>query len=459
MLYTNLLDILKKCLLLKILIMVGIVMNIAFDLDGVLFPIEEYQLKEGKRYFGKPINPNGYGIKDIFNCSSRDEILFWITHTKDFNRNVIISDTIKKRIQLLRNSGHRVYILTSRATANKKIIGFPMRAEVKRALKRNNLMIDGIIFTSVHNPAQAKERMIKKLNIQVMVEDNKVTIDRIKNITTVICVRTKNNKDYQDENVIFSESQDHLSEVLNNYCSNENRKKVTYNYSEIKELDDNGRKKFLNIIKNNCKEDTDSYKYLLQEKSCYRIMTILQPLFNVIYKPQIIHPELIPQKGAAIIACNHLHSFDPLVVMSNTHRPFHLLAKSELKNDKKWRFLFTQIGSIFVDNNDPISKKDAKSEMIKILLNGGIVMMFPEGTRNHTNEKLLDFHFGTVNVAQISGCPIIPVALNKDYRFFKNNLCAVIGKPMYVNIDDDIVEKNAELKNTISQLMMELPTN
>ena len=59
-------------------------MNIAFDIDGVLWDIEEFQLKYGEKYFAKRglkiINPNGFGIKDTFGCSDHQEKTFWAAY-------------------------------------------------------------------------------------------------------------------------------------------------------------------------------------------------------------------------------------------------------------------------------------------------------------------------------------------------------------------------------------------
>ena len=63
---------------------------------------------------------------------------------------------------------------------------------------------------------------------------------------------------------------------------------------------------------------------------------------------------------------------------------------------------------------------------------------------------------GTVNIAQITDAPIIPFAVNKDYKLFKNSLCVSIGDPIYVKETDNLVEKNNELKESISNLLYEV---
>ena len=94
--------------------------------------------------------------------------------------------------------------------------------------------------------------------------------------------------------------------------------------------------------------------------------------------------------------------------------------------------------------------------MIKSVLNGGFAMMFPEGTRNKTEQRLLDFHYGTVATAQITNRPIYPFGLNQDYRFFNNHLATAIGDPIYVRYDDDLSEKNEELVSSILSLLDEV---
>ena len=63
------------------------------------------------------------------------------------------------------------------------------------------------------------------------------------------------------------------------------------------------------------------------------------------------------------------------------------------------------------------------------------------------------FHMGTVSIAQITGAPIYPFAVNKDYKLFNNSLCVAIGDPIYVKPNDNLEEKNEELKEAISELL------
>ena len=56
---------------------------------------------------------------------------------------------------------------------------------------------------------------------------------------------------------------------------------------------------------------------------------LLWILVKVLYNPKIIGKENISDDGC-IIASNHIHAFDPVIIMYSTKRVVHYLAKIEL---------------------------------------------------------------------------------------------------------------------------------
>ena len=67
-------------------------------------------------------------------------------------------------------------------------------------------------------------------------------------------------------------------------------------------------------------------KYIL-----YRVMrTIFSPIFRILFRPRIIGAQNIPQDGAAVIAGNHKHALDPILIDISTKRVVRTLAKKEL---------------------------------------------------------------------------------------------------------------------------------
>lgn len=54
--------------------------------------------------------------------------------------------------------------------------------------------------------------------------------------------------------------------------------------------------------------------------------------------------------------------------------------------------------------------------------NGISICIFPEGTRNDTEEDFLPFHSGSLKIAEKSGCAIIPMALNHTEDIFEAHI-------------------------------------
>ena len=57
-------------------------MKVGIDIDGFLTDIATFQIVQGKKYFGNIVNRNGYSIREIYNCSKKEEVKFWIKNFK-----------------------------------------------------------------------------------------------------------------------------------------------------------------------------------------------------------------------------------------------------------------------------------------------------------------------------------------------------------------------------------------
>ena len=175
-------------------------------------------------------------------------------------------------------------------------------------------------------------------------------------------------------------------------------------------------------------------------------------LFKVYYRPKIENKESIPKNGPIIIVCNHKHVYDQCLAIIATKRPIHYMAKKEYF-DGKFAWFFKLVGCIPV--NRSIHDSNAKDKAITILKNGGAIGLFPEGTRNKTNDTLLlSFKFGAVSMAQKTNATIIPSALTGDYKFHSKNLIIRFGKGFKVPKDMDLKEANNRLEKEIEFMMI-----
>lgn len=178
---------------------------------------------------------------------------------------------------------------------------------------------------------------------------------------------------------------------------------------------------------------------------------ILGLVFKICYQPKIYNKELIPKEGPIIIAGNHMHLFDQNLVIISTKRMVHYMAKIEYFQDKRKAWFFKMAGCIPV--NRKIKDEDAKSYAMEVLNNKQALGIFPEGTRNKTEDFLLPFKFGVVSMAQKSGASIIPFAITGKYKVWqKNNLNIRFGKPFKVPKNMDLKEANDKLFEAVSNL-------
>lgn len=185
------------------------------------------------------------------------------------------------------------------------------------------------------------------------------------------------------------------------------------------------------------------------------IYKILRPIFTVIFKlyynPTIINKEYIPKKGATVIAGNHKHALDPILVDVCTKRVVHTLAKKDL-HDGKFGWLFRAVGTIPVDLNAKHNKQALESA-IEYLNKGALINVSPEAKRNYTNEILLPFKVGAVVMSQRTNCNIIPYSITGDYKFRSKNLKIVFGKPLDIS-KFTVEEANELLYEKVKELLL-----
>ncbi len=170
-------------------------MKVGIDIDGFLTDIATFQLTQGMKYFGNIVNKNGYSIREIYNCSKKEEVKFWIKNFKYYFETP--RPNAKEFIDYIRSHGGEVYIITSRAfSADNTVLGLFMRKNVKRWLKKYGIKYDGIAFCD-----EDKTKTIKNLDIEIMGEDSPNNINAISDYVKVICMSAPYNDELEDKNV------------------------------------------------------------------------------------------------------------------------------------------------------------------------------------------------------------------------------------------------------------------
>ncbi|GJF22986.1 1-acyl-sn-glycerol-3-phosphate acyltransferase [Streptomyces sp. HO565] len=125
-----------------------------------------------------------------------------------------------------------------------------------------------------------------------------------------------------------------------------------------------------------------------------------------LWKPRVLGAWRVPTTGPLIFAVNHAHNIDGPMVMGVAPRPTHFLIKKEAFVGPLGPFL-TGIGQLKVDRHS--ADRTAIGQALGVLENGGVLGIFPEGTRGEGDFASL--RAGLAYFALRGGAPIVPVAV------------------------------------------------
>lgn len=125
-----------------------------------------------------------------------------------------------------------------------------------------------------------------------------------------------------------------------------------------------------------------------------------------LWKPRVLGAWKVPATGPAILAVNHSHNIDGPMVMGVAPRPTHFLIKKEAFIGPLDPFLLG-IGQLKVDRET--TDRTAISDALGVLSSGGVLGIFPEGTRG--DGDFASLRAGLAYFAVRSGAPIVPVAV------------------------------------------------
>ena len=142
---------------------------------------------------------------------------------------------------------------------------------------------------------------------------------------------------------------------------------------------------------------------------------LLGPLLALLGRPKVEGLEYVPQSGPVILASNHLAVMDSFYLPLVVRRRITFLAKSEYFTGtgiKGWlsRWFFTAVGQVPIDRSNADSAQAALVTAERVLDEGKLLGMYPEGTRS-PDGRLYKGKTGLARLALQTGVPVIPVAM------------------------------------------------
>ncbi len=137
--------------------------------------------------------------------------------------------------------------------------------------------------------------------------------------------------------------------------------------------------------------------------------------FRFFVNLKIDNPDRFPETGPVIVCANHISWFDPPLVSVVSRTKLHFMAKEELFGNAVSNAVMRGVNA-FPVKRGTMDRKALRTS-VKILREGGILCLFPEGTRQPPGEigELTD---GAAYLALRSGAPLLPVGICGRYTPF-----------------------------------------
>src|SRR3954462_1119549 len=158
--------------------------------------------------------------------------------------------------------------------------------------------------------------------------------------------------------------------------------------------------------------------------------------FTFYFRWQVFNPERVPLKGPVILASNHASILDPPLIGSGIRRGINYLARESL-------FRFPVVGWVLRNwNSVPVDRDGGGAAGLRAildrLLDGGAIILFPEGTRTRDG-KLQPARSGIGLTVIKSTAAVVPVRVFGTYEAYGRNhkiprphgVAVKYGRPMY----------------------------
>jgi 1-acyl-sn-glycerol-3-phosphate acyltransferase len=148
--------------------------------------------------------------------------------------------------------------------------------------------------------------------------------------------------------------------------------------------------------------------------------TLLGPALRVTFRPRTEGADRFPAEGPVLLVANHQSFADSLFMPLATPRPVKFLAKSEYftgtgVKGRLYSGFFRGVGSIPIDRSSAKAADPALATALRLLGDGHVVGMYPEGTRS-PDGRLYKGRTGVARIALAARCPVVPCAISGTER-------------------------------------------
>ncbi|WP_249977638.1 1-acyl-sn-glycerol-3-phosphate acyltransferase [Vreelandella olivaria] len=151
----------------------------------------------------------------------------------------------------------------------------------------------------------------------------------------------------------------------------------------------------------------------------WRVKTVRHVLRSLIYVAMRLCYRLhvhgrhhLPNKGAALVVCNHVSFMDALVLGGASPRPLRFVMDQPIFESRWLKWWFQLVGAIPIESerHSPGALRRALDDVSEALRQGEIVMVFPEG-RLTPDGEIHTFRRGLETILARDNVPVVPAGL------------------------------------------------
>jgi 1-acyl-sn-glycerol-3-phosphate acyltransferase len=192
------------------------------------------------------------------------------------------------------------------------------------------------------------------------------------------------------------------------------------------------------------------------------------PWLRLVFRPEVSGAENVPAVGPAILASNHLSYADWLFMPITLPRRVTFVAKAEYFTTpgvKGWfqKKFFSGSGQVPIDRSGASAAEGALTTAKRILDQGELFGIYPEGTRSHDG-KLYRGKTGVARLALECRVPVVPVAVvgtdvvappGKTFGRFTRPIVR-FGKPLDFSRYEGLENDRYILRSVTDEIMYEI---
>lgn len=181
-------------------------------------------------------------------------------------------------------------------------------------------------------------------------------------------------------------------------------------------------------------------------------------------KLTIIGEENVPKDQPVLYIGNHKSYFDIIITYARCPRLTGYVAKSSMEKVPLLSAWMKRLHCLFINREDVKEALKTILSGIDNIKNGISMCIFPEGTRNKSDELMLPFKEGSFKMAEKTGCPIIPMAITNSAEILENHFPKIkkthviveYGTPIYPKeLDSDLKKKlGAHCQSVIEEMLI-----